>query len=408
MLTRIRRYIQSPASLTFAGRGIQYSSQMVMALVIPKVLAPAVFVQLSLVLPLAYLGASLLFSWLTGALHRYVFELLEPENSDTRRTAVFYYGIVSFALLTLFLALSAVTDTIYRLVPLLLIAAAFRDLVLGILNTSGHHKGYFLANLGFAASLTVFVAICFSHDVQLGPYLTLYAGIDIAVALIASRFLGLLDVEAGCLDSGVLARYFRYGIPLLANSLAIWVMSVSDRYLLALWTPKEVVAGYVLSYQLGGSIIMVPMSFAVAIALPNILRIDKERGEAEALAYCYRLLNYYRKSMIVVFALACAIVLPLKHYVYPAYEFDPAVLVVIVFAHVVYSLIHFYNKEFELNGRTVVITRAMALGAVVNVAFNLVLIPCLGALGAAVGTLLAYTSTVQSVFRAGHYRAKAV
>lgn len=403
MPARLLRFLRSPDALTFLGRGIQYFSQLVMVLVIPKALAPAKYAELNLLLPLAYLGMSFVFSWLIGALSRYVFELFDPANGGIRQAASVYFALTSLVLLCLYAGLTLTTDSIYSLVPLLLVAAGLKNLVLGVLNTSGNHAGYFSANLGFALALGVFVGFCFyREDIDLTPYLTLYAVIDIAVSLVACRGLGLLAFDRSWRGGlGQISRYFRYGVPLVMNSFAIWIMSVSDRYLLDLWESKETVAGYILSYQLGGSIITVPMSFAVAVILPRIIRMDKDEGEERALVYAHRLLVYYLRFMVPIFVIACAVVLPLKYYFYPAYHFDPAVLAIIVLAHVIYGLIHFYNKEFELNGRTIVITKAMAAGAAVNVIFNVALIPWLGTTGAAISTLLAYALSVYSVYRDG-------
>ena len=181
-------------------------------------------------------------------------------------------------------------------------------------------------------------------------------------------------------------------------------MSVSDRYLLALWRPTESVAAYILSYQLAASVIMIPLSFLVSVIFPKILQVEKDEGHIAALSYTYRILGIYLRLMIVIIIGACVLVLAIAHYIYPEYPVKPAVVVIIVLAHVVWGLTHFYNKEFELNGKTLLITKAVIAGALVNVGLNLVLIPTIGSLGAAISTLAAYGVAVLIVYKIRDYQ----
>jgi len=388
------------------GRGIQYLSQFAMVVLLPKALLPKVYAELNLLLPLAYLGVTLVFGWLTGAIHRHVYDLTDSSDPRYKQTIFVYYGYVSLALLASFFVISAFTDSNYRLIPLLLIAAGLRDAVLGVLNMGSNHKGFFFASLGFAASLAVFVGLCFStQNDDLARYLMIYAALDIVLAITAWRLLGVVAFKPSPrFDIDIAARYFRYGLPLVAKGLPLWIISVSDRYLLSIWQPADVVAGYILSYQLAGSIVTVPMTFAMAVIFPKIIRIDREQGEKAALAYTHKLLSYYLRYSILIFVAACAVVLPIKWYFYAEYLRNPVVVTIIILAHVIFNLSHFYNKEFELNGRTYVITRAVAVGAFVNFGLNLILIPLFGARGAAFTTLVAYSVTVWLVYKARQYR----
>jgi O-antigen/teichoic acid export membrane protein len=400
--------MRSQAALAFLGRGIQFASQLVMVLVLPKVLAPGLYAELYLLLPLATLGVSLVFGWLTGAINRHVHELLEPKNSHIRQTVFAYHGFVSLSLVAAFTVISVFTSSNYRLVLLLVMSMGLKESIVGALNMSGNYKGFILANSGFALSLLVFIGLCsFSAADDLASYLIIYSTVDTILALFAWHLVGVATFKPlPQFDTVVAARYLRYGLPLVARGLPLWVMSVSDRYLLAAWGAKDSLAAYILSYQLAGSAIAIPLSFVMAAVFPRILRIDRESGEAAALSYTHRILGYYLRYMVVVIIGACGLVLSITYYLYPEYKFMPAVIVIIVLAHVIQGLTHFYNKEFELNGRTMVITKAVSVGAGVNLGLNVVLIPFYGALGAALSTLAAYAMTVILLYMARRYRHK--
>lgn len=409
MYNVISRIFGSTEMQAMYGRGIQYLSQFVMVLVVPKVLSPELYVELNLVLPLAFLGVSLLFGWMMGSIHRHVHEFLDGKEIEVRQTVFTYFSAISIAGLLIFAALFPLLDSVYRLIPLLLVAAAHKNLLIGILNLSGNNKGYMLANLGFAASLALFVLLCYLRPGEgLAGKLVIYGAVDIIVGLVVWYKLGLDGYGLRPrFHKAIASRYMRYGMPLVLNGLATWVVSVSDRYILSIWEKPVTVASYILNYQLGGSVVVIPMSFAVAVYLQKILRIDKDQGLEAALDYTYGLLKIYKKFFLLFLVVGFSIVLSLKYFVYSEYEFNYGkTLFVLVLAHLVLGFTHFYNKEFELNGRTYIISKSIGLGAVVNAICNFSLIPVIGSLGAAFSTLIAYTVTVLVVYKSREYRPK--
>ena len=396
----------TPAALMLAGRAIQYLSQLIMVLVVPKVLAPELYVKLNLVLPLAFLGVSLVFGWMINAIYRHVFELLDTSSDRFKQTVFFYYASVSLLLFLIAFIGQIYTSSVYTLIPVLLVAAALKNGVLGVLNTSGNSKGFLLTNTGFAISLLLFVVLSFlDTENKLSRNLIIYASIDIFVACIAWWLLGVFRIPPfPKFSRDIASRYFRYGSPLVAKMMGIWVISLSDRYFLTFWEGSKEVASYILSYQLAGSAITIPMSFVMAIVFPKILKIEKNESQKEALSYTYKLLRIYSRFMIPVFIIVSFVVIMFQYYIYPNYHFTPYIIVIIVLAHIIFELSHFYNKEFELNGRTIVVTKGIAIGAIVNVVLNLVLIPFFGGIGAAIATLLAYSVAVYITYNMREYR----
>ncbi len=408
MSSPIGRLLRSDAAFMFAGRAVQYAAQIAMVLILPKVLLPGSYTELNLVLPIAFLGVPFLFGWISSALYRYAYEFLDSGQSGSRRTSTVYVVIVSGAMVLVFVVVSQVTSSVYRVIPLLLVAAGLKKIVLNVLNAGRLDRRFLLATVGYAASLALFIGLCGLYgNTQLAGILVVYGAADIVVgALFWPRIrTRAARVKASPIfDTEILVRYLRYGVPLMANGLGGWVIALSDRYFLALWWHPKEVAGYILSYQLAASAITIPMTFLLTIVFPRILSLDKDKGPEAALAYTYRLLGYYLRLMVPAALVASVVIMAFKHYVYTAYPFDPAVIVIIVIAHTIQGMDHFYSKEFELNGRTMVVARSVAVGAGVNVVANVLLIPWIGALGAAVATAIAYAATVSVLFRARRYR----
>lgn len=406
MLDKILAFVKSGEMLTVVGRGVQYASQIALVMVVPAVLAPEEFLQFSLMMPLAALGMSLVFGWLTSAIHRHVFELLDPKDARFRQTASVYYGMVSLFFISLSLIGLLITDSMYRILPFLLVMAGLKMSIIRVLNSSGNHLGFFLANISFALSTAIFIALCMvDSNGGLEKNLVIYAAIDVLISLIAWRHLGVFSISPQPIfDRAIALKYFRYGFPLVANAIAIWVISLSDRYILTIWEGTNSVASYILSYQLASNIISIPLAFAATIFFPRILRIEREQDEPAALEYTYKLLSMYLKFIVPISLSACVLVMLFVYYLYSDYMFSPFIIILVVIAHVIYGSAHFYNKEFELSGRTMVITKGVALGAGLNFLMNLLLIPLFGILGAAIATLLAYIVVIWWVYNAREFR----
>ena len=346
-----------------------------------------------------------MFGWLASSIFRHVHDLLQSDDGQFRETVFFYYGFGGLVLIAVYSATSFYTESIYRLVPLVLLAAAYKGGILSVLNASEKYRYFFYSNMGFAAALFIFLFLCWQgSDDDLARFMSVYAGIDIVIAIVFWRLIGVFKLfPLPHFNRGVAIRYLHYGLPLVMSNVAVWVVALSDRYFLALWESPEQVADYILSYQLAGSLITIPMAFVMAVVFPKIIRLDRESGEKYALRYVYRLLRIYMRYMIGIVLLGCVIVIPFKYYFYSEYAFNPVVIVIIILAHVVFGLSHFYNKEFELNGKTLIVTRGIGLGAVLNVVLNLALVPIWGGVGAALATLAAYSVSVIFVRNARSY-----
>ena len=140
------------------------------------------------------------------------------------------------------------------------------------------------------------------------------------------------------------------------------------------------------------------------VVYPKVLRVNKEEGERAALSLVDYVLGYYIRYIIVIALLGCAIVIPFRSYFYPDYQLAAVIMIIIVFSQVIFGLSPFLNKEYELNGKTLIITKGVGLGAILNVGLNLLLIPVLGLLGAAIATLIASFASVLYLYRASEYR----
>jgi O-antigen/teichoic acid export membrane protein len=380
---------------------MQFLGQVSPVLVLPAVLSRTEFVDYSLVVPLGVLAGSILCGWLTAALARHAFAFLAPDSRELRSAVTGFFALSGGLCLALYLLLDVLTDSLFAVVPLLVFAGSLRTAILVTLNSAHRPRPFFAASVLYLVPTIAFLVAC-GAGVPAGlerSLLLLVAGeTTVGVVIVLAGDQELLSVRRT--DWQSLREYFAFGAPLIPGAVALWVLSISDRYLLAAWTDEVQTANYVLSYQLGGAIINYPRMLFLSVFEPKILLKEQERGTGTAQDFIRDGARHFARWVPLIFVLACVVVLVGKRLAYPGFEPQVAVTSLIIGAHLIQAAGHFPRKSLELAGRTRRIAVALGLAAATNVAANVVLIPWAGALGAAAATALAYAVYVVVLRRA--------
>jgi O-antigen/teichoic acid export membrane protein len=186
-------------------------------------------------------------------------------------------------------------------------------------------------------------------------------------------------------------EHLAFSIPLVPGMLSQWITDSSDRYLIAFFLGTAAVGyyspGYTLGYMLG--IIAVPF----ATLLPPVLSKHYDSGNiAEVRTILTYSLKYYSGIIIpCVFALSVLsrpllLVLTTEQIAANGYLVTPLVAAGqgILGAMAILYLI------LTLTKRTAIIGTIWIFGAALNLGLNLILIPFLGLIGAALTTFLAF------------------
>ena len=186
-------------------------------------------------------------------------------------------------------------------------------------------------------------------------------------------------------------EYLNYGLPLVPGSLASWVVNSSDRYLIALFLGTAAVGYYSPGYTAGTTISVI--SAPLVILLPAVLskHYDENNIADIRTILTYSLKYYIGIALPCVFALSVLskpilLVLSTQQIATNGYLVTP-------FVAAGTALIGAYSvlvTIIALKKKTAIIGTIWILSAALNFGLNLVLIPYLGIIGAALTTFLAF------------------
>jgi O-antigen/teichoic acid export membrane protein len=189
------------------------------------------------------------------------------------------------------------------------------------------------------------------------------------------------------LDKEVAKEMLKYCLPLIPASIAWWITNVSDRYLVAYFCGDTVNGIYDISYKLPSIINVFATIFLEAWQISAV----KESGEKHTSRF---FTNVFKAYQSVVFIGGAGIILLAKPLIslladeayFEAWTFVPVLIMATIYAcfSTFMTSIYMVEKRGSLNLIT------MMAGAVTNVVLNLLLIPKLGAQGAALATFVSY------------------
>ena len=219
-------------------------------------------------------------------------------------------------------------------------------------------------------------------------YLIAYAGGSF-VAVFCMVIWGKLyqDISLFHVDSRILKEMAIYSIPLIANSLAWWLNTASDRYILTFFCGAAVNGIYAVSYKIPTILSTLQHVFYNAWSVSAITEFDADDkdGFIGNIYALYMSVCILACSGIMLMNIPAARLLYAKDF-FEAWKYVPPLLVGTAFN----GLALFEGCLFTAVKKTKSISRTTMVGAGVNTILNFSLIPVIGAYGAAIATMVGY------------------
>jgi len=187
-----------------------------------------------------------------------------------------------------------------------------------------------------------------------------------------------------------LKSYLKYGLPLMPSGIILWIIQSSDRYIIGYFMEVEDVGIYTAAYTLANAIIFFLGPLQVVL-LPMVSKSYDEGDVVKTRAYLKYSLKYLMTlSIPAAFGLS-VLAYPLLR-ILTTIEFTAGSMVVPVLAFGIlsYTLYQVCMHTLYLVKKTIWILSLLCISAGLNIGLNILLIPNLGILGAAVAALISY------------------
>jgi O-antigen/teichoic acid export membrane protein len=218
-------------------------------------------------------------------------------------------------------------------------------------------------------------------------------GLALGQAVVSLSMLALVLRETGASWNGSLLKAaLGFSLPLIPHFLSGWLLRAADRWILDVFRSEAEVGAYFLAMQLASVISLVMFSTNDAIA-PRLLARFRDDGKAGAQAFHARIFPLY---LLTATGLAAGAILvgPLAVRIVSHGKITHVSLLMSLLAcgFVASTLyVPFSNAFFALKTtqRLFLLTSS---SAVLSLALNLILIPYMGAIGAATSLLIAYST----------------
>ena len=242
-----------------------------------------------------------------------------------------------------------------------------------------------LINTGASCILNIFFLLVLKW--QIIGYLWAYVGGTIIAVIYMFLASGLHKKMRLSTHPELMKQMIVYSFPLVFNSLAWWINSASDRYIVTFFKGAALNGVYSIAYKIPTILATLQAVFYNAWSISAIKEYDKNDSDG--------FIGNTYMSYFTVSGVFCSIIMllniPLSKVLYAndfffAWHYVPFLL----FGTLFNGLALFEGSLFSAVKKTKMISATTVLGALINTILNLILVPSIGAYGAAVATLTGY------------------
>lgn len=282
-----------------------------------------------------------------------------------------------------------------------IIVACFRAICGQFVRAIGYIKLYAadgLMRTVFMIGLNILLIVVFPFGIA--GYLA--AGIlsDLLSAVIltfCAKLTRYFDLNS--LDKRMLRSMLRYCAPLIPTTISVWIINMSNRYMIAHFWGSEANGLYAVAYKIPTLIIIVASIFMDAWQISAV-----RAGGSKAKSHFFSsVLNVYQSLICMVSVTVILLSKPsIQLLTTPAYYDAWRYIPILSMATVLTCFSMFLGSIYMTEKKSVSTLVTTVIGAAVNITLNLLLIPRIGVQGAAVAVLGSYL--VILVVRAAHTR----
>jgi O-antigen/teichoic acid export membrane protein len=339
------------------------------------------------------------------ALYRLYFEAKEEDKKKLVFTTWFWYlltgglfGLIIFSnALPLAQHIFSQAELAYpiKLLGIYLFVFLLKDVPLNIFRLekkAGHYVGFSLAGFAIDFGLKLYFIGFLGRGIA-GYF---ESGIIAWAVILCSILPFTFRYISFSLNRGYLMELLRLGSPFILSGIAVWVLQVSDRYILDLFRGEAAVGIYSVGYSFANVFNVFLFSPSALFWSPFFYSYAAERSAEETRRLLSRSLPYFFLAggvLYLVITLGSGDVLRIFSSLFAtrAGYLEAASLVpLLTLGNFFYLLSRQASNALLMAKKPEFTAISLAIGAAVNLGLNFIFIPKFGAFGAAITTALAY------------------
>lgn len=270
-----------------------------------------------------------------------------------------------------------------------IVSNVFLSIFLNYLKVKGKNFIYSLiciVQTGILALLNILFLLIFKWGVS--GYLLANVCSGVAALVVALLFGGVIgDIKIAKFDKALFKQMIKYSSPLIFNNLAWWIIQSSDKIMIQAMVGLSALGLYTVATRIPSLINVVVSIFQQSWSISAVLEMDSSNQKN----FYVNIFRVYTCGVFGACMVLNAIIKPfMSIYVgnsfFLAWKFVPFLIMAAAFS----AVAAYYGSMYGALKQSMNNMISTVSAAVINVIFNYMMILKLGALGAIVGTCIAY------------------
>ncbi len=267
------------------------------------------------------------------------------------------------------------------------------SIITNLLQVEGNTKAFNVLQLSSkAATVAVTVLLLLTWKATPSVFFLGTIVVEAAAVLAMLPYLKSRRVLAvGDFHLEALRMSMAFGFPMMMTEVCYLLLDSGDRFLVQGYLGAQALGYYAAAYNISGYVrdsLASPISMAF---FPLCMELWVTKGKEETQAFISRSLDHF---ILAGVGLVCAVSLISRHAIHilasPKFSEAHHLLPYLLVGLLVASLAMFLKVALLIHQRTYIMVRVVFLACLLNVAMNVVLLPRIGLLGAAIATLVSY------------------
>ncbi len=294
--------------------------------------------------------------------------------------------LLGFLALVSLSVISGVLSNFILIIVGLLISTAFTETLVTILRTDRQARFIsFVRCFSSISNILITLTLIFVfHTGIISILLGQFIG-DSAISIIIFvwfKFYRLLGFKYFSMPS--LKEFFAYGAPFLITFSSIWVLSLSNRYIIEFFKGEYDVGIYSAASQLGTYPIDLIASMLAMAAFPVIINNWEKNGDDSTKVLVSNVVKYYMIISIPIFFGLFVLSKDFTLFLGDKYAAGSSIIPWVSLATICSGLMVYTCMGLQLKKKTFLMSSIVGVAAILNIIFNLILVPLYGFYGSAV------------------------